>query len=35
MVATYAIIGLIGGIIGLELLQPGKMIQQIIPTSNP
>ena len=32
MVATYAIIGLIGSIIGLELLQPGAMLQTIIPT---
>jgi len=31
IVATYAIIGLIGGIIGLELLKPGEMIQEIIP----
>ncbi len=31
IVATYAIIGLIGGIIGLELLKPGDMIRQIIP----
>ncbi len=35
MVATYAIIGLIGGIIGLELLQPAAMIQTIIPTGQP
>jgi hypothetical protein len=31
IVATYAIIGLIGGIIGLDLLEPAKMIQEIIP----
>jgi polyferredoxin len=35
IVASYAIIGLIGGIIGLELLQPAEMIRQVIPTSNP
>jgi polyferredoxin len=35
MVASYAIIGLIGGIIGLELLQPAAMIEQIIPTGQP
>jgi len=35
MVASYAIIGLIGGIIGLELLKPAAMIEQIIPTGNP
>ncbi|MFA6814366.1 MAG: hypothetical protein GX943_01485 [Candidatus Pacebacteria bacterium] len=35
IVASYAIIGLIGGVIGLELLQPAKMIQQIIPVSQP
>lgn len=32
IVATYAIIGLIGGIIGLDLLKPGEMIGKIIPT---
>ena len=31
IVATYAIIGLIGGIVGLELLEPAQMIQEIIP----
>jgi hypothetical protein len=31
IVASYAIIGLIGGIIGLEILEPAKMIQEIIP----
>lgn len=35
IVASYAIIGLIGGIIGLELLQPAEMIQQIIPATQP
>ena len=35
IVASYAIIGLIGGIIGLELLQPAEMIQQIIPVTQP
>jgi hypothetical protein len=35
IVATYAIIGLIGGIIGLELLEPAKMIQEIIPGASP
>jgi polyferredoxin len=35
IVASYAIIGLIGGIIGLELLQPAKMIEQLIPVSSP
>jgi hypothetical protein len=34
IVATYAIIGLIGGIIGLELLEPAKMIEEIIPGVN-
>jgi len=31
IVATYAIIGLIGGIIGLELLKPADMLQSVIP----
>jgi len=31
IVASYAIIGLIGGIIGLELLKPAEMIGNIIP----
>ena len=31
IVASYGIIGLIGGIIGLELLEPAKMIEKIIP----
>ena len=34
IVATYAIIGFIGGIIGLELLNPGEMIQQVLPTTS-
>jgi polyferredoxin len=34
IVATYAIIGLIGGIVGLELLEPAQMIQEIIPGNN-
>ncbi len=33
IVATHAIIGLIGGIIGLELLNPGNMIRQILPNA--
>lgn len=32
IIATYAIVGLIGGIIGLDLLKPGEMIGKIIPT---
>lgn len=35
IVATYAIIGLIGGIIGLELLKPGEMLQSVIPGGKP
>lgn len=31
IVASYGIIGLIGGIIGLELLNPAEMIVNIIP----
>jgi hypothetical protein len=31
IVATYAIIGLIGGIVGLELLEPAKLLQEVIP----
>ena len=31
IVAAYSIVGLIGGIVGLELLNPGKMIQSVIP----
>ena len=31
IVAAYSIVGLIGGIIGLELLNPGEMIQSVIP----
>ncbi|NLG06766.1 MAG: hypothetical protein GX559_03680 [Candidatus Pacebacteria bacterium] len=34
IVATHAIIGLIGGIIGLELLNPGNMIRQILPNAS-
>ncbi len=31
LVAAYAIIGLIGSIVGLNLLEPGRMLLQIIP----
>ena len=31
IIAAYAIIGLIGSIIGLKLLQPGALIQELIP----
>ena len=31
MIATYAIIGLIGTMIGLNLLEPGQMLNSVVP----
>jgi len=31
MIASYAIIGLIGGIIGLDILNPASMLETVIP----
>lgn len=31
IVASYAIVGLIGSLIGISILSPGEMIQQIVP----
>lgn len=35
MVAAYSIIGLIGSVVGLDLLTPGAALQQLQPTSSP
>ena len=35
LVAGYAIIGLVGSVIGLNLLEPGRMLLEVIPGATP
>lgn len=35
VVATYAIVGLIGTLVGIDLLNPGELIQTIVPGGTP
>ena len=35
IVASYAIIGLIGSLVGIDILNPGELIQNIIPGGSP